>query len=682
MTRPWGGHVRRHARRVLWLFAASSACVGEPLNLGYESPSLTVASNPIVLAQDGRPTRFAVDCNLFPGETLGNIGVDTGPLAAFLTAPQFTPLNGSTLLVTLAVDTSTVPPAGSYPESVTVTATAGARPLSTAHLGVDIAVEATVQPSTNVHSGIGGRLEEFVGTSFQPANWQFQFFDGGPGGSAGPSRFVQLAPGHVLVQLMDGGAIPLVGWSNPPSPDDWDFSKLDAIVQPILASGTPDIELQIAVVPDPIASMFQSPGEPEWDLFAEYCQDLVLYYNGAGFSWGGKTFQSPAASQGPHIPWWGIYSDYNTNGLANTDYVMLYTTAVSAMQAADPTIRFSAFEFNDIFPTPVSSGNLDTDLQDALGPIFQAGAPIDAVSLHMFGTDDPTTPDATLFAEVAGNSGTTMAGDVTTAVDWVQSEMGSSAVPVWVTENNVNSNYPLSSGYSADATQLPFANDPRGTNQFFAAWRPYVFHQLGLAGNQGLMHWDFTAGRCPQGPPADTTHCASPPPDAGIDAAALDTDGQNAEVDYSTGLPYLSYWVDSELAQMFAASPGPKILEVQTTDTGVPPGIDVLATQNDDGAVVVMVVDLAPATPKDIDSPGAEREVVVDISQLLPGSSDAATTGFAGASTLLIDSSLIDSSTNLAPRGPVSVSIAPPIPGRITLSFPNGYGVQFLTLTP
>ena len=40
-----------------------------------------------------------------------------------------------------------------------------------------------------------------------------------------------------------------------------------------------------------------------------------------------------------------------------------------------------------------------------------------------------------------------------------------------------------------------FVTDQRGSSPFFAAWRPYVFSQLGKAGVQALYHWDFDADK-------------------------------------------------------------------------------------------------------------------------------------------------------------------------------------------
>jgi hypothetical protein len=206
-------------------------------------------------------------------------------------------------------------------------------------------------------------------------------------------------------------------------------------------------------------------------------------------------------------------------------------------------------------------------------------------------------------------------------------------VPVWVTENNVNADYEGANGMSTCNPGQVFVDDHRGTSAFFAAWRPYVFSQLGKVGNQALYHW------------------------------AYDGDQQYGEVD-SSGNTYLSYWVDQALATIYPSTPtseGPNILELTATDTTT---VETLATQNSDGSVTVMVDDHAVASPTDNNGSGAARTVIVDISSL--GT-------FSSASELSINAS----SSATASPAPVSVTPA----ARMTIQM-SGYGVTWLQLKP
>jgi hypothetical protein len=205
--------------------------------------------------------------------------------------------------------------------------------------------------------------------------------------------------------------------------------------------------------------------------------------------------------------------------------------------------------------------------------------------------------------------------------------------PVWVTENNVNADYEGANGMSTCNPNQVFVDDHRGTSAFFAAWRPYVFSQLGKVGNQALYHW------------------------------AYDSDQQYGEVD-PNGNTYLSYWVDQTLTNLYPStpsSPGPKILELSATDTTT---VETLATENADGSVVVMVDDRAVASPTDNNGSGSPRTVVVDVSGL--GS-------FTSASLLTIDA------TTNASTGPVAANVTPA--SRMTVTLP-GYGTSWLVLKP
>jgi hypothetical protein len=204
-------------------------------------------------------------------------------------------------------------------------------------------------------------------------------------------------------------------------------------------------------------------------------------------------------------------------------------------------------------------------------------------------------------------------------------------VPVWVTENNVNADYDKGGGISA-CNGTTFVTDLRGSSPFFAAWRPYVFSQLGQAGVQALYHWDFGA------------------------------DQQYGELDYNTGAVQLSYWVDYWLGQSFPATAGSRVLEFTSSDEA---GLETLPVSNSDGSVVIMVANHAVnSAATDNNGPGIPFNVSLDVSAL--GS-------FTSASLLVIDKD-----TSVA-NGPVAMPMTPAAKLAFDL---NGYSVGILTLKP
>lgn len=320
------------------------------------------------------------------------------------------------------------------------------------------------------------------------------------------------------------------------------------------------------------------------------------------------------------------------NGLTPEQYVQMYNTVVPAMRAVDPTIKIVALELSDYdYQVGDPRNNLPTFVNGVT-------APVDAAATHFYSSSDQTDTDVKLF-----NSVPAFLADVSYIYQELRSAPSLEHVPVWVTENNVNADWDDNGMSGLNSGQI-FVPDPRGTSAFFAAWRPYVFSQLGQAGVQGTYHWLFGA------------------------------DIQFGEVNYNTDATYLSYWVDYYLERYFpfcesGALPNcttapPRILSLSTTEPAGTQTVEVLATRNQDNSVVVMVADRAVNAPNDNNGPGSPRTVVVDVSALGQFTSGTQLT--------------IDAHTNAA-NGPSPASITPA--PRMTLNL-GGYGVTFVTLKP
>ena len=293
------------------------------------------------------------------------------------------------------------------------------------------------------------------------------------------------------------------------------------------------------------------------------------------------------------------------------------------MLSVDSTIKIVALELAVADPT--------IDLPPFVAPPTSGGvsAQVNVVSTHFYPTCSQQDVDATLFGRVP---------QMVQYINYVYQELGTrtdlKSVPLWVTESNVDADYANPDGTSNCNPTVKFVSDPRGTSTFFVAFRPYVFSQFGKAANQALYHWVYAA------------------------------DTQSGEVDFNTGSTFLSYWVDYWLAQMFPStptSPGPDLLQLSVTETS---SVEILATKNTDGSVVLMMVDHAVHAATDNNGPGDPRTVVADVSAL--GT-------FSSTSSITIDKNT--SSTS----GPAAVSITPAQKVSVTL---GGYGVTFLKLKP
>jgi len=573
--------------------------------------SVSLSTGTVVVSQDGTPGTIGVSLG---GLTTGtSVTVAASNLPSGVTA-QFAPAVGG-LSGTLSLTAGSATPAGTY--SASVTASSGNQTAIQPFVLV-IAIAASVSSNVDVSLGVGGKLEEFMSTSFTEGD--YQFFQNHT--ATEPALLNKLGPQHIRLQG-EGQAVPMK--SNTGSATDWDFTILDAIVQPVLAAADNSPEFQIAVAPaflnDPTTGHF-IVNTPNVQAFANYSANLVRYYNKGGFAWGGTNFVSPSYPQHP-ITWWGIYNEYNINGMTPSQYIQLYNTMVPAMLSVDSTIKISAMELAVTDPT--------TDLPPFVASPANGGvnAQVNVVSTHFYPTCNQQDTDTTLFGRVP---------QMVQYINYAYQELGTrtdlKSVPLWVTENNVNADYANPDGTSNCNPSVKFVSDPRGTSPFFAAFRPYVFSQLGKAGNQALYHWLYAA------------------------------DTQFGEVDFNTESTYLSYWVDYWLGQMFPStptSPGPDFLQLSVTETS---SVEILATKNGDGSVAILIVDHAVHAPTDNNGVGDPRTVIVDVSALGTFSSGTSTT--------------IDKTTN-ATSGPAAVSITPAQKISVTL---GGYGVTFLELKP
>lgn len=542
-----------------------------------------------------------VNVTLLRTGTTGNVTLNVTGLPPGATDQIQSPGNGDSGSVTLDAGTAS---AGTYP--IMVTASDGTNS-STANLTLNIGASAQIMPGTN------GKFSVAMSTSFQPAEWDYTVFQDYSGLTA---TLGNLQPQHIRLQAVSEG-VPQGAADS--SSTAWNFTILDAIAQPVLSVGDHSPEFQIAKAP-PFMYSGNDSGNSFQDLtfkqFSGYAQNLVQYYDTGGFTSNGQTYVSKAYPADT-ITWWGIYNEPNiNNNLTPQQYVTMYNTVVPAMQAIDPSIKFAAVELADF------QGQVQNWI-----PTFVSGvtAHVDAMATHFYSSCNQKDDDATIFATIPG-----FVTDVQLFYSQMATNPALASVPIWVTENNVNADFDKGGGISA-CNGNTFVTDQRGSSAFFAAWRPYVFSQLGKAGIHALYHWDFAA------------------------------DVQYGEVNVSTPQAQLqlSYWVDYWLARMFPNPPGANILQFTNTDDA---DIEVLSVQNPDNSVVIMISNHAVNASTDNNGPGAPRTISIDASAL----------GTFTSGSLLT----IDANTSVT-SGPTATSVTPSPQMTVTL---NGYGVAFLTL--
>jgi hypothetical protein len=627
--------MRRRFTRCSWICAlalgwllGSAGCGG---NSGTQTPvlfpiAITLSSASVTIAANSTAPALTVTVNRAAGDS--NPVTLIVSLPAGVTTQIDSPAQGNMGSIIFSAGSAASP--GTSP--VTIAATEGG-PTATATLSLTVlsapvTVDVTVSPAVNTSAGINGQMQTFMTTQFQAAEWDQSFFPSLPNAT---TTLANLHPQHIRVYTNSEGI--------PQRADkSWDFTQLNATLDPVIGVGDKSISMVLVEGPPWMCTdispncVLQPQNYPD---FARYAAQMVQYYNTT------TGFTDDTGVQHVHTPftpitYWSIYTIPDLVGMTPAQYADLYNLTVTAMQNAGSLVplKFVALE--------LSGG---TDANDYVPAFLDAvTAQIDVVAQQQYAVCGWQNTDAVAMGAVPYYFGQ-YARDFANIV--ATSPRLSHAV-LWMTENNVDADFSIGNGQGECSS--PFEVDARGTSAFFAGWRPYVFSQWAQAGSHMLAHSDYEQ-----------------------DASTMSL--MYAEVAYATGQPYLSYWVDYYLGRYFpyCAADEPaswctaqpvSILTWTTSEPANAQTVEIFATRNTDGSVVVMAANHAVNGPNDDNGPGAPRTVVLDLSQL---------PAFSSATELTIDAN-----TDIV-AGPQAVSVAPQ--AQMTVSL-GGYGVTFLKLMP
>ena len=260
--------MRRSLASALFLFPllVLVACGGGSSSSGNAGAvTLTLASSTAQVYQSQAST--TVNATIARTGTVGNVSLTLTGLPAGATSQVQSPGTGTMGSVAVGAGTAA---AGSYP--ITVMASDGQVQDSAS---LTLSIGAFVQ----VGSQSGAPLKLAMSTSFQPAEWDYTFFQSFP---AATTPLGNLPPAHIRLQGVSEGV--------PQKQDQtWDFTVLDAITQPVLSVGDHSPEFQIALAPPFMYDSGHNFLDPTFVQFGEYAQNLVRYYNTGGFDANGKS---------------------------------------------------------------------------------------------------------------------------------------------------------------------------------------------------------------------------------------------------------------------------------------------------------------------------------------------------------------------------------------------------------
>ena len=325
--------------------------------------------------------------------------------------------------------------------------------------------------------------------------------------------------------------------------------------------------------------------------------------NSAGLNWTDKGTITPAGG----VPTGG---DQTQGGpvFSPLEYKALWDVAVPAMKAVDPSIKVVgpaatnpiSIGGQSVKTTAVTTGPNDTsniDLRDFVQVLMTSTNAPDVVSYHGYGGYQGSgDSDSSLMAAIPQ-----MASDVSSnIVPYVGN------TPIWHTEANVN---------SADDGSRP-------ATSFGAAWEASLFAKLAPIGVSTIHQYSYVQSA----------------------TFGLITEPGSVVAGAVEGNPYLPYWVEYWLGQLFA--PGARILTV----ANVPAGMDVLAVAN---------------------PPDFSKVKVLVVNRQVPATSTAVPLQLAGALSSATRLRVIDSATNLV-TGPALSDLGAVQSANLQL---NGYSV-------
>ena len=129
--------------------------------------SVSLSTGTVIVPQDGTPGTVGVTVS--GASSASSVSVTASNLPTGVTSQFAAGGSGGTLSLTAASTT----PSGTYPANVV--ATDGTRTASQP-LVLVIAVAASVANAVDTTLGVGGKLQEFMSTSFQPSGGNYPFF--------------------------------------------------------------------------------------------------------------------------------------------------------------------------------------------------------------------------------------------------------------------------------------------------------------------------------------------------------------------------------------------------------------------------------------------------------------------------------------------------------------------------
>lgn len=437
-----------------------------------------------------------------------------------------------------------------------------AMPTATVPSGTPTPLAAATDQATLDLNAAGIPAQTVLGTNVQ--TWQDVTPPGDPRAAAALALLHAWNAPLVRLHLGFRGTAPLE--LPEATPGQWDFSRLDTVISTLRANHIAFF-LDVRTAPP---WMFDSSGQlpdAQFPAFATYMARLVSWYNQGGFIDDQGVFHASG-----HYGWihtWEIWNEpksaadipvpiANRNAIAiwmaPDRFANLYDQTVTAMRAVDPTI--------------VTGGPALGSWPDANNFYLQAfvqdeTAPLDFLSFHFYAATSPQETDAQTLAQVTGPR---FLDRLTANRQLLDQLRPNQHIPIWITELGID-----------EVSFLPM--DPRGNDPIGYA---FIADSFATAEANGV---------------------------GVLDQFSMVSDAQYGVINIQTNQRFPVSWLYQQLSQQFP--PGATLLPVALAGAR---GVVALAALAPDGqSLRLLLGDLQPASPTDVDGHGVPMTIRVTI---------------------------------------------------------------------
>ena len=303
-----------------------------------------------------------------------------------------------------------------------------------------------------------------------------------------------------------------------PSAGEWNFEWMLKALEParqIRDRYGNDFILVLHNAPTWMAGNGMGTKPTSIDAYANYCANIVRFFNKGGFVDGGTSVVAPPNT--PHVNFWEIWSEPDINDYGGGDessftpdeYVEMYKRVTAAMRSVDPTIQIGGPNNVGDFFGPDNNPYVDA--------LVASGERIDFLTYHQYQANSTMDDKLVNYPKVTG-------------------------IPIVVSEGNIDSNDRLKRAagpFEAAAMSLVYKRHVEAGTYRFIRWQSYGagYNVIdALTGLPTLSYWSYAGFWKAIEVGSTRVECTSDSPE--VDCLAVTKDGKLRVVVVNRGVEH------------------------------------------------------------------------------------------------------------------------------------------------